>query len=386
MVVAAHEAERPPRRRRRRTAGDQRRAEVAQQHQGAGPVAVVGLVAHLQHLAEDRGHVDRLARPARPRCSSGPEHVAHPAQPLEHLGAVGAVAQDLAEPLVEGAVGAGAGGGVLEHEHPHARADHAGHRPDGAAVVARLEARPRCRASNSATASSGSATRPSSAAAPISAPRSGPDARSQVIGGRRGGTPRRPGRAPPAPVRRRPAAPAPPASLERRGVGLGPQRVERDRGQVILGARERRTPVDRGHRDGLVARPPGEQVDADAHDARSCLTSEELQRPTRRAGVGQVHLGAGRDAARRPGASRSCGSWAVPTTLTTTGGRAPAIAGASERGGVGLGAVAQHHVEQHHGGRRVGRDLGQPGSGAGSGRSSGGPGRSCRRRRRSRPA
>ena len=39
-------------------AADHRRGEVAQQHQRAGAVAVVGLVAHLQHLGEDAGDVD----------------------------------------------------------------------------------------------------------------------------------------------------------------------------------------------------------------------------------------------------------------------------------------------------------------------------------------
>ena len=41
------------------TRSDHRRGEVAQEHQGAGAVAVVGLVAHLQHLGQDAGHVDR---------------------------------------------------------------------------------------------------------------------------------------------------------------------------------------------------------------------------------------------------------------------------------------------------------------------------------------
>ena len=80
--------------------------QVAQEHQRAGPVAVVALVAHLQHLGEDRRDVDRAGRRAPRCCSSGPEHVGHPAQPVEHLGAVGAVAQHLAEALVERAAGA----------------------------------------------------------------------------------------------------------------------------------------------------------------------------------------------------------------------------------------------------------------------------------------
>jgi hypothetical protein len=38
-----------------------RKDEIAQKHECAGPVAVVRLVAHLDHLSEDRGHVDRPA-------------------------------------------------------------------------------------------------------------------------------------------------------------------------------------------------------------------------------------------------------------------------------------------------------------------------------------
>ena len=117
---------------------DHRRRQVAQQHQGAGAVAVVGLVAHLQHLGEDAGDVDRAGRPHR-----GPqqraEDVGHPAQPGDHLGRVGAVPQHLAEALVERAVGTPAGGRVLEHEHPHVRRGDPGHRADRGAVVARLE-------------------------------------------------------------------------------------------------------------------------------------------------------------------------------------------------------------------------------------------------------
>ena len=129
-----------------RVAGrDHRRGEVAEQHQRAGPVAVVRLVAHLQHLGEDPGDVDRPGgahggthRVAEQRA----EHARHPAQPSQHLRPVGAVAQHLAEALVEGAVRAAPRGLVLQHEHPHRRGHHARHRPDRAAVVARTERDP----------------------------------------------------------------------------------------------------------------------------------------------------------------------------------------------------------------------------------------------------
>ena len=162
--------------------GHHRRGQVAQQHQRAGAVAVVRLVAHLQHLGEDPGDVDRPGRPHRV-AEQRAEDRRHPPQPVEHLGPVGAVPQHLAEPLVERAVRAPSRRRVLEHEHPHRRRHHAGHRADRAAVVARLEGdRPRP-PRTARRRRSGSSTSPSSAAAPMSAPRRGPEARSQPIGG-----------------------------------------------------------------------------------------------------------------------------------------------------------------------------------------------------------
>ena len=67
------------------------------------------------------------------------EHAVHPAQPVDHLGAVGAVAQHLAEALVERAPRRVAVHLVAQLVDPHRRADDAGHRADGVAVVARLE-------------------------------------------------------------------------------------------------------------------------------------------------------------------------------------------------------------------------------------------------------
>ena len=78
-----------------------------------------------------------------PKFSSGGErrrqHRRHPAQPLDHLRAVGAEAQHLAQAFVEVAVRPLA---VLAVDHDpdrHRGADHAGHRPDRAVVVARRE-------------------------------------------------------------------------------------------------------------------------------------------------------------------------------------------------------------------------------------------------------
>ena len=71
--------------------------------------------------------------------SSGRQHLLHPAQAREHLVVVGAVAQHLAQPLVERGVGAVAEGRVLEDPHRHRGGDHAGHRPHGGVVVAGRE-------------------------------------------------------------------------------------------------------------------------------------------------------------------------------------------------------------------------------------------------------
>ena len=91
-------------RRRRARASISVGHQLADQHQGAGPVAVVALVAHLQHLGDDRADVDRpraLDAAAHGLLQQRPEHGGHPAQPVDHLGPVGAVPQHLAQPLVE---------------------------------------------------------------------------------------------------------------------------------------------------------------------------------------------------------------------------------------------------------------------------------------------
>ena len=61
---------------------------------------------------------------------------------VDHLVGEGAVAQNLAEPLVDRAVGAVAEGGVLEDPHRHLGGDDARHRADGAVGVAGLEGDP----------------------------------------------------------------------------------------------------------------------------------------------------------------------------------------------------------------------------------------------------
>ena len=116
-------------------------------------------------------------------CSSGPEHVGHPVQPLDDLGAVGAVPQHLAEPLVERAPRLVAGRLVAQAEHPHRRRDDAGHRADRAAASGRAPSSRRHPPPAAGVASSAVAAIPSNSIAPMSAPRIGPDARSQSTGG-----------------------------------------------------------------------------------------------------------------------------------------------------------------------------------------------------------
>ena len=303
------------------------------------------------------------ARPPEQR----PQHVGHPAQPLEHLGSVGAVPQHLAEPLVERAERTPAAGGVLEHPHPHRRRYHPGHRPDRGAVVARLE-RDRGAGLERATASSGSSTRPSSAAAPEerAAQWSGRAAQSiggpgvqelaalqaQQLGRRRDVDQGRGRRAPrPAHARWRRGA----AGRRRRSPGRTrcPASAGASRRSVTCTAWPATASASRsaptlttwvGVASGvLIGRPPRSVTARRVAPALDRCTSAPAS------------------ASAATWRSSPCGSAAVPTTLTTTG-TSPPIAGDRGRqalGGVGLGAVAEHHVHQHHR-RRPGRPPAEP--------------------------
>ena len=81
---------------------DQVRKEISQEHQRPGAVAVVPLVTHLHHLAEDGAHVDRSVRPNCGR-EGGSEDLVHPPKSIKNGRGVRAVPQDLPQPLVEGA-------------------------------------------------------------------------------------------------------------------------------------------------------------------------------------------------------------------------------------------------------------------------------------------
>ena len=82
-----------------------------------------------------------------PRCADAAlqrraEHVAHPAQPGQHFGRERPVAQHLAHALVQRGIGEVAPVRVAHHVHRHGGRDQPRHRPDGAVVVAGLEAHP----------------------------------------------------------------------------------------------------------------------------------------------------------------------------------------------------------------------------------------------------
>ena len=101
-------------------------------------------------------------------------------QPVDHLGAVGAVAQHLAESLVERAPGRVVVHLVAQLVDPHRRADDAGHRAHRVAVVARLEGDPVAAARAWPRPPRPCRRAPRRASAPMSAPFSGPEARSQL--------------------------------------------------------------------------------------------------------------------------------------------------------------------------------------------------------------
>jgi hypothetical protein len=117
VVIAGHEAHDGAKRLGKRGV-DQVGQQLTKQQERAGPVAVVSFVAHLDHLSDDRLDVDRAVLaygcPKR-RAQNG----VHPAQALDDVGGVGAVAQHLAQPLVERAEGRAAVRRVVQFEHPH---------------------------------------------------------------------------------------------------------------------------------------------------------------------------------------------------------------------------------------------------------------------------
>ena len=166
--------------------------------------------------------------------------------------------------------------------------------------------------------------------------------------------------------------------------------VGRHPGEVRGGAVERRLPVGLGHLDGLVAQRVGEHRGPGRGDHRvglqesvqvasviGCLSRSvgPLARSPRRAsavprggGVGQVHRRAGRGQLGGTGVealwvAAGAGQGDDDGQLAARCGRhgpsRPDRVGQLGRG-VGVGAVAEHQVEQQHPAARVGRLGGDP--------------------------
>ena len=113
---------------------DFRRQQLHQQR-GGRAVPIVALVAHLERLGDQRPHVHAAGAPDRlAECST--EHVAEPDEAIEDVGSVGAVAEGLAEALVDGRPGVVAVGTVLDDEDGHRGRDDTGHRPDRPVMMA----------------------------------------------------------------------------------------------------------------------------------------------------------------------------------------------------------------------------------------------------------
>ena len=287
---------------------------------------------------------------------------------------------------------------VAQLEHPHRRADHAGHRArpsrwwwHGSSVHA------------VAAGERASRPRPASSPAPRAASRrSGRRAAARTRGpsrsaARRAGTRPAPGRAPPQAGRTSTSsAPAVSILLDRGGVAAARRGSASTRASVRLDcpARPRRTPVD-------LARPapPGRRARRRTAAAPAATTRG---RPVQQAScgrlrdegdgvpgggrVGQEDRRAGRRAA--PSACRrgSCGSslrcaHSDTTTASSRPSSRPSARGVDERrrelgGRVGVGAVTEHDVEQQHRAARVGGLGRDPVERGCAGRSSGarGPG------------
>ena len=96
------------------------------------------LVAHGQPAGDDGLERD-AAGLADGAAERRPQRVAQPGEAGQHLGVVAAEAHDLAQTLVDGAVGAIVEGAVLDHQDGLAQRGHAGHRPDGVVAMIGLE-------------------------------------------------------------------------------------------------------------------------------------------------------------------------------------------------------------------------------------------------------
>ena len=100
--------------------------EQAREERRGGDVSLVHLVAHAERLGHEGAEIDASAG-LDGRAEEGASLALDPAQPLDDARVIGAEAQDLAEPLVDGGEGAAAGPPLLDEEDGHGGRDHARH-------------------------------------------------------------------------------------------------------------------------------------------------------------------------------------------------------------------------------------------------------------------
>lgn len=90
----------------------------AQEKRGAGFVAVVALVTHVQCLGNHAAQIDRPTLP-QGALQRRIERAGHPVQAGQDVRAVGAVTQHFTQTLVLGCIGRGAIFNVFDDEHRH---------------------------------------------------------------------------------------------------------------------------------------------------------------------------------------------------------------------------------------------------------------------------
>ena len=207
--------------------------------------------------------------------------------------------------------------------------------------------------SKSATASSGSSTSPSSAAPPISAPRSGPEARSQAIGGPAcRNWPRS------SPSTSEAGATSTSVACTSSIAASARSLASARSGSAATVARSASVPGIGGRQSTRVTSTAWAATASASRSAPTSTTAvgvfiRRLLRAARPRGGWRRRWTGGPRRRPRPARawrSRPCGSCAVPTTATTTGCGTCGDRGREQRGRVGLGAVAEDDVEQHHAG------------------------------------
>src|SRR5947208_4844463 len=95
----------------------------------------MALVTHLDGLRRQGPQVDAVAA-AQGGLEQWSKDTLDPAQPIDNIRAVGSIAKDFAEALVEGAMSTVTSFGVLDHHHGHRGRRDPGHRPNCLMLVA----------------------------------------------------------------------------------------------------------------------------------------------------------------------------------------------------------------------------------------------------------